>query len=197
MTSPIWASDMLKTAARLAGMNAGPGRPALCDLRRATSTAYYALFHQLIRHGVLAAFPTSSEFETSRIARWFTHAGVRQSCGAVLVAASTNEPRREDREAVALIRRHPSAAVPDDLVVVAEAFAQLQDARHLADYSNEYDPVRYVTLDHVNTAERALRATWSMWRAGDSPRAARKSTHDVYSRFLHLALLRSGGPRSR
>lgn len=188
---------MLRTAAKLAGKDAGPGRPALCDLRRATSTAYYALFHQILRHGVVAAVPTATEAEISRVARWFTHTGVRQSAGWVVSAASSNAPRKEDREAVQLLRGGPCQGVPPQLLQVAEAFIQLQDARHLADYSNDYDPIRYVTIDHVDTADLAVRATWSMWRAGQSTKQSRLDVHDSYRRFLHLALLKSGGPRAR
>ncbi len=197
MTSPIWASDMLETAWRLAGRDASPGRPALCDLRRATSTAYYALFHQIIRHGVLAAVPTATEAELARVARWFTHTGIRQAAAWVAMADSANIPGKSDREAVQLLRKDPAAAVPEKLLLVGDAFVQLQDARHLADYSNDYDPVRYVTLDHVATADVAVRATWSMWSAEKSSRTSRQDLHDSYRRFLHLALLKSGGPRAR
>lgn len=197
MSSPIWASSMLKTAQRLAGTNSGPGRPALCDLRRATSTAYYALFHQITRHGVFASVPSAEEEEVARIARWFTHTGIRQACAWVQVASSPRAPKQQDREAVDLLRRYPRQPVPHQLVLVADSFVELQNARHDADYSNDYDPNRPVTLDHVLTADAAIRATWSMWTAQESTRPARIEVHDAYRRFLQLAMLKSGGPRAR
>lgn len=196
MTSPIWASDMLRTAGKLAGRGAGPGRPALCDLRRATSTAYYALFHQLIRHGALAAVPDADETDVANVVRWFTHTGVRKASGWVLLADRPGDPPRDARAAVELLRGG-SVPQPGEVVLVADAFVRLQDARHDADYSNEYDPVRFTTLDHVATAEAAVRATWAMWRAGTSDRDAQVSLHGSYRRFLNLALLASGGPRAR
>lgn len=197
MTSPIWASDMLRTAEKLAGKDAGRGRPALCDLRRATSTAYYALFHQLTRHGALAAFPAASEEEISAVARWYTHAGVRKAANWVVRSQRSDEPPRAAKEAVKLLRTATDTPPPAQLALVATSFVELHDARHDADYSHEYDPVRYTTLDHVATADAAVRATWSMWRAQWSPRTNRVQLYDVYSRLLHLALLESGGSKVR
>jgi hypothetical protein len=193
---PIWASDMLKTAGRLAGRQAGPGRPALCDLRRATSTAYYALFHQITRHGAFASVGTATEDEVSFLARWYSHTGIRAAAELVVVADSSNAPKKGDRTSVELLRGR-SGSVPDKLLLVAETFVELQDRRHEADYSNDYDPVRYATLDHVDSADAAVRAAWSMWTGGESTRASRQTTHDSYRRFLQLALLKSGGPKTR
>lgn len=197
MSSPIWASDMLRTAEKLAGKGAGQGRPALCDLRRATSTAYYALFHQMTRHGALIAFPSLEEDEISAVARWYTHTGVRKAATWVTLAQHASTPPREAREAVKLLRTTAGTIPPAQLLLVADSFIELQNARHDADYSHEYDPVRYTTLDHVATADSAVRATWSMWRAQWSPKENRQALHDLYSKFLSLALLASGGPKSR
>lgn len=196
MTSPIWASDLLRTADKLAPADAGPGRPALCDLRRATSTAYYALFHQIIRHSALHAVPGATEADIANVSRWHTHAGVRRACEWVIRADGSATVPKEARAAVALMRE-PGALLPPQLVQVANAFVTLQDARHDADYSNQYDPVRFTTREHVQSADLAVRAMWSMWRARTSSRQARRELHDAYLRFLSLALLASGGPRVR
>lgn len=188
---------MLRTAEKLAGKDAGPGRPALCDLRRATSTAYYALFHQVTRHGALVAFPEAEENEISAVTRWYTHTGVRKAATWVTLAGGGRTPPREAAEAVRLLRTASDSTPPDKLLTVAASFVELQDARHDADYSHEYDPVKYTTLDHVATADAAVRATWSMWHAGWSSRDNRLALHDMYTRFLNLALLASGGPKSR
>lgn len=200
MTSPIRASAMLCTAEKLAGINSGRGRPALCDLRRATSTAYYALFHQIIRHAVLAATPDATEDELARYARWMTHAGIRKAADQVVwisVNPLTNVPNKEAREGVAFLRGETPALPPPGLLIVADAFTQLQEARHAADYSNAYDPVKYTTLTHVATARDGVEATWALWKAQESRIVARQAAHRAYRRFLHLATLYSGGPRSR
>jgi hypothetical protein len=194
---PIWASSMIKTAERLAGKGAGAGRPALTDLRRATSTAYYALFHQLTRHGAFFSVPTATEDEVAVLARWFTHTGMVQAASWVVMAASHSSPPKEAVDAVGLLRTTANPVPPPQLLTIAEAFVELQAARHDADYSNAYDPVRYVTLDHVKTADAAVRAAWSLWQAGESADPGRQAAHDSYRRFLQLALLKSGGPRRR
>ncbi|NQX27317.1 hypothetical protein HQQ81_08135 [Microbacteriaceae bacterium VKM Ac-2854] len=198
MTHPIWASGMLRTAGILAGQNAGQGRPALSDLRRATSTAYYALFHQIIRHGAFHAVRGASEDDVSNITRWFTHTGIKEACGWVQTAADlTRQPNKSNRSALVLLRGIPAKPVPPKLLTLAESFIELQDARHEADYSNDYDPVRYRTLDHVATAEAAVKVSWSMWGASESSNPARVELWEAYSRFLTLCLVASGGPKSR
>lgn len=197
MTSPIYASGMLRTAHALAGLTSGRGRPALSDLRRGTSTAYYALFHQITRHGALNAFPTATEPEIANVTRWFTHTGIKKAAAWVVVADGSRLPAKVDRSPVLLLRRDPQAPISQNLLTVAESFIELQDARHEADYSNDYDPVRYATRDHVATAELAVKAAWSMWRAQSSPKTSRLEESDGYRRFLALCLLASGGPRTR
>ena len=196
MTSPIWASDLLRTADKLAPAEAGRGRPALCDLRRATSTAYYALFHQVIRHSALHAVPGATEDDIANVSRWHTHAGVRRASEWVIRADENASVPKEARAAVTLLQG-AGTPIPRPLLTVANTFVSLQDARHDADYSNQYDPVRFTTREHVQSADLAVRATWSMWRARTSTRSARQELHAAYSRFLSLALVASGGPRVR
>lgn len=193
MARPIVASSMLKTAYKLAGQQAGPGRPALSDLRRATSTAYYALFHQLTRHAARAAFPGIGEVEIAQVARWHTHKGVHEASRLVIAAAGSKPSQRAGID----VLRPGGQGPPVELQRVAQAFVDLQDARHTADYSHDYDPVRYVTLRHVEMADQALKRTWSMWRASASTKPARLELHHAYRRFLQLASLESGGPKNR
>lgn len=196
MTSPIWASALLKTADQLAGRGAGRGRPSLSDLRRSTSTAYYALFHQITRHGALASVPTATENEIAYLARWFTHTGIKQASTWVIKANSGKPSPKADVQPVSLILGGASKP-PQQLLSVAEAFVDLQNARHDADYSNDYSPVRYTTLDHLDTAQAAVKDTWSMWRAMESPKEPRRQLFDSYRRFLQLSMLASGGPKTR
>lgn len=198
MTRPIYGSQLITTAERLAGVNAGKGRPALSDLRRATSTAYYALFHQIIRHGAFEFLPEAGEDEAADIARWFTHTGVFGAAGLVLAAASqkTQFPK-QDTVAIMSIRSSANGTMNDRLVTVADAFQSLQAARESADYDGNYDPVRAVTVNHVQDAQQALRDTRLLW-AGRSDKWKRGTGIDPsYRTFLRLALLKSGGPRGR
>lgn len=200
MTRPIYGSRLITTAERLAGVGAGRGRPALSDLRRATSTAYYALFHQLVRHGAFDFLPDGGESEVAEIARWYTHTGLLEAAGLVINAAlplPLASIKKANRTSVMAIRTAAGGTIHPDIVTVADAFQSLQQARHSADYDGNYDPVRAVTINHVQDAEAALKTTWSLWRAGWSKTPSRQSAHATYLTFLRLALLKTGGPRSR
>ncbi len=200
MTRPIYASRLVATASKLAGSGSGAGRPALSDLRRATSTAYYALFHQIVRHSAFDFLPSAAESEVAEIARWYTHTGVFTAAALVMDAGSPAPLpgiRKTDRTSVMAIRSAGRNRVAADLITVADAFRTLQQARHSADCDGNYDPVRAVTINHVEDAEAALTATRSLSRAGLSPKANRRSDNAAYRTFLRLSLLKSGGPRSR
>lgn len=200
MTGPIYGSRLIITAERLAGVGAGRGRPALSDLRRATSTAYYALFHQVIRHGAFEFLPEASESEAAELARWFSHTGVFSAAGLVLDAASgkpSGHFGKHDRVAIAALRSAAVGTVPLRVVTVADAFQSLQAAREAADYDGNYDPVRAVTLNHVQDAKEALAEARLLWSGQKRPGARRMGTDTTYRTFLRLALLKSGGPRWR
>lgn len=206
---PIYGSRLITTAEQLAGVGAGRGRPALSDLRRATSTAYYGLFHQIVRHGAFVFLPGGTEDEIADVARWFTHAGIKDAAD-LLLRADSSAPLRQiakrDQTAVMAIRSavglHRTSwsstdRLPEQLVVVADAFQSLQEARHRADYDGKYDPVRAVTVNHIDDASVALKAAQSLWHAGRSPKHQRKRDHAGYRTFLLLAMLKSGAPKGR
>jgi hypothetical protein len=197
VTSPIRASALLTTASRLARGPGGAGRPALADLRRGTSTAYYALFHQILRHATLHVLPDGTEDDVANVSRWFTHAGVLRASKWVVAAARTKKPSKDEAAAVRLLRRDPSQPIPSSLLQVAEAFIDLQGARHEADYSNDYDPVRFTTINHVDIAEAAVKEATSLWNGRQSATAQRRDDFHAYGRFLLLCLSASGGPQSR
>lgn len=200
--SPIWPAGLLATAERLAGTSSGPGRPALGDLRRATSTAYYALFHQLVRDGSFDFLPGATEEDAAKIARWYSHTGVLAAAGLVVDAASgknLDQIKKPNITSVTVLRSSAGGEINPRLVAVAEAFQSLQQARHSADYDGNYDPVRAVTLQHVEDCQTALDACLWLWQSGELRRRdeSREAANRSYRVFLRLALLNSGGPRAR
>ncbi|MGO4884010.1 MAG: hypothetical protein ACLP59_24780 [Bryobacteraceae bacterium] len=102
-----FADDLLKDAHHLAAR--GGKNPRQSSLQRAVSTAYYALFHLLIGDFVLN---WRRPDQRVRLGRMFDH---RKMIQAKLSGA-------------------PSNSVEDDLKKVIDAFAQLQEDRHTADY---------------------------------------------------------------
>lgn len=75
--------QLLDVARDLANLDAR--RPRQASLRRAVSTAYYALFHLLIQSAVKAQVgfgPTVTHREIGEtVTRWFTHARMAEVCG--------------------------------------------------------------------------------------------------------------------
>ena len=129
---------MIVTARKLA--HASPGKPRQADLRRAISTAYYALFHHAcIQFSAIVLRPGSGTYlrAWSQAYRYLDHGPARQRC----IEACRKE-------------RNFSAGI----VVFAEAFIDLQQRRNAADY----DPIPVFTVVDANalivSAEAALAA---------------------------------------
>jgi hypothetical protein len=123
-----FADDLLEQAQHLARRE--PKRPKQASLRRAISTAYYALFHLLI---------------TSAVANW-KRAGQRADM------ARAFEHRRM-RDASAKIANRPfhgqTAVVVTRLRAVAKAFGDLQQDRNTADYDSSRQWSRAEVLNQI------------------------------------------------
>src|SRR5579863_1707940 len=95
-------------------------RPKQASLRRAVSTAYYALFHFLIGEAVGNWRHAEARPDLSRA---FEHQTMK---------AASN--RIQDRKAFPFAGHNPATVAA--LRSVATAFVELQRNRHLADYDN-------------------------------------------------------------
>jgi uncharacterized protein (UPF0332 family) len=117
--------DLLRQAERLAKLDAK--RPRQANLRRAVSSAYYALFHFLVDESCRIMMGTQHEQASYRhvLARAFTHATMKQACksfaGGTLKAGAVH----------GLPKTFLIASATKQL---AEAFVDLQEKRHTADY---------------------------------------------------------------
>jgi uncharacterized protein (UPF0332 family) len=124
--------ELLATARYLARRN--NNKPSDADLRRCVSTAYYALFHRLIEAAVARLLPHPDQ--QAVIARLFEHGKMKALCSKVIdFSQLLSKPPGQQRPAWA----EPYAAVfgsvlPPELPRLAEAFRQLQESRHRADY---------------------------------------------------------------
>jgi hypothetical protein len=171
---PIRGEELLDLAELLAGRNAGPGRPRTVHLRRAISSAYYALFHELVNHATARTVGAGPDREADRhaVTRWYAHGDIKTvSQWTVRRAVGQSVP-----DPIAHLLDNP----PADLVAVADAFLALQEARHEADYDHTADVSRRDARAHVDRARDALARLPSL--AGDR----------VYDNYLLLLL---GGPR--
>jgi hypothetical protein len=147
---------LLAVARDLAKLDAH--RPRQASLRRAVSTAYYALFHLLIRSAVDAQIgfgPTVTHREIGEtIVRWFTHARIAEVCGLFTGPTVPSKLRKA-------LPKGPlgaaSVAASTSLQGVARAFLDLQQARHDADYDPSKRFTRQGVLIQVDQAEQAFK----------------------------------------
>lgn len=137
---------LLELAAHLARRE--PTRPKQASLRRAISTAYYALFHLLVREAT-AALVTDPVLR-KLVPRAFDHGDMKRACQPF---AAGNLP--DHYRAVA---GTTPPVVPNDLRTVAEAFSELQQTRHEADYNVAGTFNRPDTLGYVQRAQDAFEA---------------------------------------
>ena len=97
------------------------GKPRQASLRRAVSSAYYALFHMLTNDAVLKLIPNAPDRLRAQAQRAFTHVEMRNVCEQLAKSSNT----------LSCLLIPPLEA---ELQAVAKAFVELQQQRHLADY---------------------------------------------------------------
>ena len=124
------------------------GEPSQASLRRSISTAYYAVFKLLLDDAMAVAAPAEPSGLQGAVRRAFTHADMIAACRAV----KKDQPPR--------FMSRPASA---ELVAVARAFEDLQDARLLADYDVETTTDLEVAAEALLAAETAF-AAWAAIR---------------------------------
>jgi hypothetical protein len=174
MRYPIRSEELLEFADFLAGREVDPDHAPTIHLRRAVSSAYYALFHGLIAQATQRTMGAGNDREADRysVSRWYAHREIRAVCQWVV----NRSAGRTVPDGVAALLDTP----PPDLVAVAELFLALQQARHAADYDHMVELTLADTRAHVDTARDAL------------GRLPRLSGDRVYDNYLMLLL---GGPK--
>lgn len=125
--------------------HANTGRPVQAFLKRAVSTAYYAAFDALAAE-CANSFISSDARRTTRawaqVYRALDHSAARSAC-----------------------QQAKQRGFPDDLVVFADAFMQLQEARHEADYNPLSRFSRSEAVALIELSEAGIRSL----RQADAP----------------------------
>jgi hypothetical protein len=147
--------DLLDQAEHLARLD--PFRPKQANLRRAITSACYALFHLLTLEtsALYAAGPALA----ARINRTLNHPEMKKASAMI---ANDKLPR-------ALQPLGGGYSTPSDLKIVANTFMELQEARHAADYDLSRTFRRQEALDFVASAREAFQA-WERVRKTDDAR---------------------------
>jgi hypothetical protein len=147
-------TDLLEQAAHLAVRE--PKRPRQASLRRAVSSAYYALFHLLANEAVQVLAPSSPSNLRSRVRRAFAHNDMKSVCqqfgkgSAGALGAGT----------VALV----APPLESQIVFVARVFVELQEERHEADYDLSRQFLRWDVLSKIDLVKQAF-SQWKLVRA--------------------------------
>lgn len=180
MRGPVAPDELLGLAQHLTGRAGGPAEPPAAWLRRAISTAYYALFHELVSWSVARALSEPDrEQERWAVSRWFQHAEIRQV--SLWVSALAFDDKGVPAGVAALFGGADAAKqIPAELQFVAESFVALHKARQSADYDPALDLTRADAITLIDLAATAI----STWRAMPSG----------HHRDLFLMLM-LGGPR--
>lgn len=141
-------------------------RPQQASLRRAVSSAYYALFHLLVTDASKLLAGNDKRL-AKLIARSFVHGEMNAACE--VFTPRGNPPVVRPPAIVDAI--FGALTVPAELTRVAQAFRDLQTSRHDADYSTHLTWTRTEALSEVERAEDAFR-DWEIIRPRS--RAARR-----------------------
>ena len=120
--------DLIETARGLTALSRR--RPTQANLRRAVSTAYYAVFHCLARAAADLLIGRSRGVAWHQVYRALNHGDARNAC--------------QNKKAM--------IDFADQIQFFAATFVALQDARHQADYGLER---RYEKLDVLAAIDRA------------------------------------------
>ena len=138
-------ADLLKQAHHLATKESR--RPSQASLRRAVSSAYYALFHRLVDEATRMMISRRNRDALREcLSRAFHHSDMKEVCKFF---ARKQTPKK-------LTKALEDLPLQPQLVDIARAFVDLQEARHQADYNTYRLIKRQEAIHHVQLASKAL-----------------------------------------
>ncbi|WP_312309265.1 hypothetical protein [Stenotrophomonas indicatrix] len=137
--------DLLKQAKHLATKE--KKRPQQANLRRAVSSAYYALFHLLSSEAASRITPLQPAGMAKVVQRALTHGDMKNAAKGIVL----NPPARPY-----LMLLGAAGPVPADLAYVARTFVTLQEQRHSADYDVSKTFLKSQVLTQVKDVEDAF-----------------------------------------
>jgi hypothetical protein len=149
------AEELLDHASKLLGPEGTD-----VDFRRAVSASYYAVFHMISAAVGLQVSPPAPQGMSGRIQRTLEHRAMKNA----MESFRTRESCAKLSSNIGIV-----CAFSVDLAEIAEAFGELQDARHLADY-DVVDSKRTIGLawasDCFDKAKRIFEA-WDRAKSAD------------------------------
>jgi hypothetical protein len=153
------ADELLAQARFLASLD--PHSPTQANLRRAVSSAYYAVFHLLSAEAAAQISPVVPTGLRERTQRALLHTSMYKA------AKSFSKPGPRPRNLPADIGL-PGPVSPE-MMAIAKGFVLLQDERHSADYDINQPFDRTKALALVTTAENIFAAWTKEKKSGNAP----------------------------
>ena len=141
-----------------------PGQIRQIDLRRAISSAYYAVFHLCLTEladMVVKSIPGTAENQAARyglVYRKIAHRDLRQVCSEIQLA----KPSRAFQNSM------PALGFSPDIRFFGRNFVDLQASRHTADYN----PMSQFTALDAQAAAGSARAAFKRFGRVDPPEKA-------------------------
>ncbi len=157
------ATDLLDHADTLLTLD--PRRPRQVHLRRATSAAYYGLFHDLLAGATRQGVPHDAAAELKEVfGRTYGHALMKEGAKLLirtLVDQSAREPGAKQEgqpmpKASRSAQRICGGRLHADLAAIGLAFTQLQEQRHRADYSTGATFTKQAVSRNIDAARVAV-----------------------------------------
>ena len=141
------ATQLLSQARRLARLDSR--RPKQGNLRRAVSTAYYALFHFLVDQSSRCVFGTANDRRPFRyvLARAFEHSAMLKACKSF---ANGTLPAKIQSALPATF------GVALEVRAIARTFVAAQETRHEADYDLSVSFTRADVLALIENIAQAI-----------------------------------------
>jgi hypothetical protein len=155
-TYPIEPDKLLAAADVLAPPAARRGRPAYTAHRRATSTAYYALFHAITNRIVEGVFAAATDEFKQHVRRWVAHREIADVCRWVSALRGTGGYPVPKGIRSLLAPPGGATTIDADTVTIADAFLELYEKRQDADYDHTAVFTRADTRGHIALARHAV-----------------------------------------
>jgi len=154
-----YPNELLAQADKL--LRPAKGKPTQADLRRAVSSAYYALFHFLIEEATLSIVGTARAKEPLRqlVGRGFNHTAMREASAEVF--------KGTPRDLLKPFWPRYSVSTNATLQSLARLFVILQQQRHRADYDLS-QPFALKEADALLQEARRAINNWETLKKNDS-----------------------------
>lgn len=149
MRAPIWPQPLIAQANTWADRDGTAAAVRMADLRRAVSNAYYALFHTTSICTAEWLIPKATQDERLALVRRFSHKSFRSVYERIDRPKSNKSSPHLQPMLDAL---HENA----DIVVLAQAYVDLCDARNKADYDHTADLTRQEVLTLIDRSVLAI-----------------------------------------